>query len=55
MSLLEEILKDKANEPPCNDCTYLIFPKKNLPFCKIKDKILLPSYPPTKCELKEGE
>lgn len=52
MSLLEKILKDKSHEPPCNDCIHLVFPKKNLPFCKIKDRIILPSYPPNKCNLK---
>ncbi|SNR95804.1 hypothetical protein SAMN05446037_100288 [Anaerovirgula multivorans] len=52
MSLLEEILKDKNNEPPCNNCEHLVFPKKNLPFCKVKDKIILPSFPPNECELQ---
>lgn len=59
MSLLEEILREKDKPPynkvPCNDCMHLIFPKKNLPFCKIKDKIILPSFPPNKCDLRESE
>jgi hypothetical protein len=52
MSLLNEILQAKDNEP-CNGCKYFIFPKKDLPFCQIKDKILLPDFLPTKCELRE--
>jgi hypothetical protein len=54
MSLLDKINQATNSEPPCNDCEYLIYPKKNLPFCKIKDKIILPDYPPTRCEMKEG-
>jgi len=50
MSLLDEILKTK---PACEDCIYLIWPRKDLPFCKVKDKIILPSFPPTKCDLKK--
>lgn len=53
MSLLEQILKAKSQEPPCNDCGHLIFPKENLSFCKVKDKILLPNFPPNKCDLRE--
>jgi hypothetical protein len=54
MSLLDKILQASKNEPPCNDCEYLIYPKENLPFCKLKDKIILPDYPPIKCELRKG-
>lgn len=53
MSLLEQIFKAKSEEPPCNDCKHLIFPKDNLYFCKAKDKLLLPDFPPNKCDLRE--
>lgn len=52
MSLLEKILRTK---PPCKDCVHLIWPRKDLPFCKVKDKIILPDFPPTKCEQREVE
>lgn len=54
MTLLEKILKADNNKIPCIDCEYLIYPKKDLPFCKIKDKCILPDFPPTKCELRKA-
>ncbi len=55
MSLLERILESGKHGVPCNECIHLIFPKKDLPFCKVKDRILLTNFPPTKCELRKGE
>ena len=54
MSLLERILKNNQRVP-CEGCKYLIWPKENLPFCKIKDKIILIEYPPNKCEVRVEE
>jgi len=56
MSLLEEVLKarkEAEQKPPCQKCKHLFWIDKETPFCKIKDKFLLPEYPPNKCELKE--
>jgi len=57
MSLYERAMKayewNKEHETPCNNCTGLT-QIGTAYFCKIKDKFLLPSFPPNKCEQKEG-
>jgi len=57
MSLLEQVLEArkqaKMREPPCNDCKQLFWIDDKTPFCKEKDKFILPEFPPTKCELRE--
>lgn len=56
MSLYEQAVKayeqKKQNEPPCNSCIGLTQIGAAF-FCKIKDKFLLPNFPPTKCEKQE--
>jgi hypothetical protein len=56
MTLLEKVLEARErskNTPLCKNCKHLFWIDKETPFCKIKDKFLLPEYPPIKCELKE--
>ncbi len=56
MTLLEKVLEARErskNTPLCKNCKHLFWIDKETPFCKIKDKFLLPEYPPKKCELKE--
>jgi transposase-like protein len=58
MSLLEEVLKarkEAEQKPPCQKCKYLFWIDKETPFCKEKDKFILPEFPPNKCELREGK
>jgi len=59
MSLFEEALeaerRAEENKLPCPDCKHLYFFKSGAPFCKKKDKFILPDFPPTKCELREVE
>jgi hypothetical protein len=53
MSLLEKVLKARESMP-CQSCQQLLWLDEETPFCKTKDKFILPEYPPKKCELKEG-
>jgi|LSQX01.1.fsa_nt_gb hypothetical protein len=57
MSLFEQILaaeeQKERNQPACIGCMHLYYFKSGTPFCKKKDKFILPDYPPTKCELRE--
>jgi hypothetical protein len=59
MSLLERVLaaqeRAEKNKPPCEGCKHLLWLKTGTPFCKIKDKFILPDFPPTKCDLRESE
>lgn len=54
MSLLDRILISQ-DKPPCLQCKHLIWQRPELPFCKTKDKIILPDYPPTVCDKREVE
>lgn len=58
MSLYEQAMKayeqKMEHETPCNSCTGLTQIGDAF-FCKIKDRFLLPSFPPNKCDLKESE
>jgi hypothetical protein len=59
MSLLEKVLQARKqaeiNKPSCEGCKHLIWLDYKTPFCKEKDKFILPDFPPIKCELREGE
>ena len=59
MSLLEKVLEAKKqaekNKLPCEGCRHLLWLDEGIPFCKEKDKFILPDFPPTKCELRESE
>ena len=55
MTLFEKVMearKRSKNTPLCKNCKYLFWIDKETPFCKTKDKFLLPEYPPNKCELR---
>jgi hypothetical protein len=58
MTLLEQVLearKRAEGKPPCKTCIHLLWIDESTPFCKIKDKFILPDFPPNKCELRESE